>query len=86
MAFGFTQSTGEAKERLERIYGADEAMGEAEVSEVMGILERLDALEYAQSVAEEKSALAMGVAREAGSRRSSEELQALAHFFAHRDH
>ncbi len=87
VVFGFTQSTGEAKERLERIYGADEAMGEAEVSEVMGILDRLDALEYAQSVAEEKSALAMGVAREAGlSGEALEELQDLAHFFAHRDH
>lgn len=87
VVFGFTESTGVERERLERIYSDDEEMSEAAVAEVMGILANQNAQAYAQTVAEEKSVLAIGLAREAGlSGEVLEELQALAHFFAHREH
>lgn len=84
---GFSGATGPERQRLERLYGTDEEMDDEAVADVMGILDSADAEERAQLVAEEKSALAIGLAREAGlSGEVLEELQALAHFFAHREH
>ena len=85
--FGFSGATGAERERLEQLYSSDEEMDEQAVADVMGILDRVDAEGYAQSVAEEKGAMAMDEARAAGiSEEALQDLNDLSHFFAHRDH
>ena len=83
--FGFSGATGAEHERLEQLYSSEEEMDEQAVADVMGILDRVDAEAYAQSVAEEKGAMAMDEARAAGiAEEAFQDLHDLAHFFAHR--
>lgn len=83
--FGFSGATGSELDRLEQLYGTDDAMDDATVADVMSILDAASAEESAQSVAEEKGALAMDEARAAGiSEEALQDLHDLAHFFAHR--
>lgn len=85
--FGLSRARGGERERLMQVYSSDEEMGEEAVVDVMSILDRVSAQAYAQSVAEEKGALAMEEARAAGiSKEALRRLQVIAHFFAHRDH
>ena len=85
--FGFSGATGAERERLEQLYSSDEEMDEQAVADVMGILDRVDAEGYAQSVAEEKGEMAMDEARAAHiSEEALQDLNDLSHFFAHRDH
>ena len=87
VVFGFTGATGAERQRLDQLYSSDDEMDESAVADVMGILERVDAESYAQSVAEEKGALALDEARDAGiTEEALQDLHDLAHFFAHRDH
>ena len=87
VVFGLVEASGADRARLEQIYRSKEHMGDDDVADVMGILDELDAQGYAQSVAEEKGARAVDEAQAAGlSGEALEELQTLAHFFAHRDH
>ncbi len=83
--FGFSGTTGAGRERLEQLYRADDEMDDEDVAAVMGILDAAKAEESAQSVAEDKGALAMDEARAAGiPEEAVRELHDLAHFFAHR--
>lgn len=87
VVFGFAGATGSERERLEQLYASDQVLDEAAVADVMSILDRVGAEGYAQSVAEENGALAMDEARAAGiTEEALQDLHALAHFFAHRDH
>ncbi len=87
VVFGFSSATGAERERLDRLYDSDEEMDESAVADVMSILDRVGAESYAQSVAEEKGALAIDEARAAGIEEETlQDLHDLAHFFAHRDH
>ena len=83
--FGFSGATDAARERLEQLYASDDEMDEDAVADVMGVLESANAEAQAQSVAEEKGAMALEEARAAGvSEEALQDLHHLAHFFAHR--
>lgn len=83
--FGFSGASAAERERLERLYSSAEEMDEEAVADVMGILDSAKAEANAQSVAEEKGAMAMDEARAAGiPEESFQDLHDMAHFFAHR--
>ena len=83
--FGFSGATDAARQRLERLYASDDAMDEDAVADVMGVLESANAEAQAQSVAEEKGAMALEEARAANlPEEALQDLHHLAHFFAHR--
>ncbi len=87
VVFGFASATGPERARLDQIYSSEDEMKESAVADVMGILDRIGAESYAQSVAEEKGALAINEARDAGiTEEALQDLHDLGHFFAHRDH
>ena len=87
VVYGLTKARKGQRKRLEQIYSTPEELDEDAVDDVMGILDSLDAHEYAQSIAEEMEAKATATAKEAelGSEAAAS-LNDLANFMVHRDY
>ena len=87
VVYALTNAKKAQRKRLESLYSAPEELGDDAVTEVMGILDVLDAHGYAQSIAEDMEAKATATAKEAElGPGASASLKELANFMVRRDH
>ena len=87
VVYSLTKANKSQRKRLEQLYNTTEELGDEAVEEVMGILDALDAHDYAQSVAEDMEAKAIATAKEAElGPKAQASLNEIANFMVRRDH